>query len=131
MIAARSDEPMRSGTTGARAPALSQTRIQPDADRARPAGDAAGARLLRHDAPFRHLRIGPAILGNAQRQAERRQRLRGAVDRLAAELGHDDVAGADGHARRCREEHEKGHDQRAGEYQHPPDAPHASSQRHP
>ena len=126
MIAARSDEPMRSGTTGARAPALSQTRIARGRRVTLP-----GPRLLRHDAPFRHLRIGPAIFGDAQREAERRQRLRGAVDGLSAELGDDDIAGADGDARRCREEHEKGHDERAGEYQHPPDAPHASSQRHP
>ena len=124
-MAARSDEPMRSGTTGARAGA------EPHADRPRPAGDAAGPRLLCHDAPFRHLGIGAAILGDAQGEAERGERLGGAVDRLAAELGDDDIAGADGDARGCREEHEKGHDERAGQHQHPPDAPHASSQRHP
>ena len=75
--------------------------------------------------------IGPADFLDAQRQAERGERLRGGVDGLSAQVGHHDVPRPEGDAGRRGKEHEKGHDERARQHQQLPEPPDASSQRHP
>ena len=90
---------------------------QPDANAALTAHRRAGRRILAEHVPGGHLGIGPAAFVDAQLQVEAGALGGGVGDRLADQIRHRDLAGANRHAHGNARKQKKGAGQCAREQQ--------------